>query len=79
MIAIGTMIAAATLSVATPTTSYKRTSDSVRPSQVASRDAVNGNRTLVSSGRGQLVRRPSEIHGSPSPMGRALYFLSLGK
>jgi hypothetical protein len=80
MIAIGTLIAAATLSVATPTTSYKRTSDSGRSAQVASRGAVKGNRTLESSGRGQLVRGPSEIHASPSPIGRAtLYFLSLGK
>jgi hypothetical protein len=73
MIAIGTLIAAATLSVATPTTSYRRTSDSGRPAQVASRDAVKGKRMLD-------VQGPGEHHASPSPTHRApLYFLSLGK
>ena len=73
MIAIGTLIAAATLSVATPTANYRRTSDSGRPAQVASRDAVKG--------KGMLdVYRPRESHASPSPTHRAtVYFLSLGK
>jgi hypothetical protein len=73
MIAIGTLIAAATVSVATPTTSYRRTSDSGKPAQVASRDAAKG--------KGMLdVYRPGQSHASPSPTPSApLYFLSLGK
>jgi hypothetical protein len=80
MLAVGTLIAAATLSVATPTTSYRRASDSARPAQVASKDVVKGKRMLDLNGRGQLVHRPGELHASSSPTGRApLYFLSLGR